>query len=256
VLVLCGAIHASEVYTYLYIPAVLALSIAVGMKYSIIGNRVPGRYNWDESSYCQRWQVYLSATCIIRNAYFGNGILDHLNGSAYLVSFFRAHGCHIGKDVCLYPTGADPIMTEPELVQIGHYAAIDDASLIAHINSCGEFSLNKVVVGPGATLRANSRVLSGAAMMAYSTLLEHSLVLGGDVVDEGDTMQGWPAEPVGAYSPFWRFSVPSGLEEKEGVRGFRVYGLGRAIKETSWAGITAREVSLIAGSVVLCLPRC
>jgi hypothetical protein len=69
--------------------------------------------------------------------------------------------------------------------------------------------------------------------MAYSTLLEHSLVLGGDVVDEGDTMQGWPAEPVGAYSPFWRFSVPSGLEEKEGVRGFRVYGLDRAIKETS-----------------------
>ena len=185
----------------------LALGIAVGFKYAIIGKRTPGRYNWDSSSYCQRWQVYLSATCIIRNAYFGNGILDHLNGSAYLVAFFRAHGCHIGKDVCLYPTGADPIMTEPELVQVGHYAAIDDASLIAHINSGGEFSLNNVVVGPGATLRAHSRLLSGAAMMSYSTLLEHSLILGCDVVDEGNTMQGWPAEPIGAYSPFWRFSV-------------------------------------------------
>ena len=59
-----------------------------------------------QSSYCQRWQIYLSATVIIRKAYFGNGILDHLNGSAYLVWFFRAHGCHIGKDVCLYPTGS------------------------------------------------------------------------------------------------------------------------------------------------------
>ena len=47
----------------------------------------------------------------------------------------------------------------------------------------------------------------GAAMMPYSTLLEHTLVLGGDVVDEGDTMQGWPAEPVGIYSPFWRCVV-------------------------------------------------
>ena len=157
-----------------------------------------------QSSYCQRWQVYLSATVIIRKAYFGNGILDHLNGSAYLVWFFRAHGCHIGRDVCLYPTGADPIMTEPELVQIGHYAAIDNASLIAHINSRGQFSLNNVVVGPGATLRSNSRLLSGAAMMPHSALLEHTLVLGGDVVDEDDTMQGWPAESVPSHSSFWR----------------------------------------------------
>ena len=37
--------------------AVLALGIAVGFKYAIIGKRTPGRYNWDESSYCQRWQV-------------------------------------------------------------------------------------------------------------------------------------------------------------------------------------------------------
>lgn len=152
------------------------------------------------------WQIYLSATVIIRKAYYGNGILDHLNGSAYLVWFFRAHGCHIGKDVCLYPTGADPIMTEPELVQIGSRAAIDDASLIAHINSRGQFSLNAVVVSAGATLRAHSRLLSGATMMPHSTLLEHTLVLGGDVVDEGDTVQGWPAESVGSYSPFWRAS--------------------------------------------------
>lgn len=95
-------------------------------------------------------------------------------------------------------------MTEPELVQIGHYAAIDNASLIAHINSRGQFSLNTVVVGPGATLRSNSRLLSGAAMMPHSTLLEHTLVLGGDVVDEDDTMQGWPAESVAAHSAFWR----------------------------------------------------
>jgi acetyltransferase-like isoleucine patch superfamily enzyme len=190
--------------------AVLALLMAIAIKYVIIGKRRPGVYNWDHSSYCQRWQVYLSATALIRNSYFGNGILDHLNGSAYLVWFFRAHGCHIGRDVCLYPTGADPIMTEPELVQIGDQAAIDDASLIAHINSKGHFSLNSLVVGPRATLRAHSRLLSGAAMMPGSTLLEHTLVLSGDVVDQGETVQGWPAEPVAQFSPFWRVAdLPS-----------------------------------------------
>ena len=44
-----------------------------------------------------------------------------------------------GKSVCLYPNGGDPMMTEPDLVTIDHYAAVDDASLIAHINTKGNF---------------------------------------------------------------------------------------------------------------------
>jgi len=45
--------------------AVLALGIAVGFKYAIIGKRTPGRYNWDESSYCQRWQVSLILVLVL-----------------------------------------------------------------------------------------------------------------------------------------------------------------------------------------------
>eukprot|EP00960_Hanusia_phi_P006958 197929-Hanusia_phi.AAC.12 len=179
----------------------ISLSMATLMKWFFLGRRRVGIYNWDTSSYCQRWQLYLSATVIIRQAYFGNGILEYLHGTAFLVWFFRAHGSHIGRNVCLYPTGADPMMTEPELVAIGHGAAVDSASLIAHINSRGHFTLNQVMVGPGATLRSNSRLLSGAAMMPYSTLLEHTLIMGGDVVDEGKTMQGWPGEQVDNF--FW-----------------------------------------------------
>ena len=33
-------------------------------------------------------------------------------------------------------------------------------------------------------------------MMPYSTLLEHTLVLGGDLVDENTIVQGWPANIV------------------------------------------------------------
>ena len=41
---------------------VLALAIAIGLKHAIIGKRRPGLYNWDESSYCQRWQVDLTVS--------------------------------------------------------------------------------------------------------------------------------------------------------------------------------------------------
>ena len=67
------------------------------------------------------------------------GILDMIRGSQYLVWYFRALGCTIGKDVCLYPNGGDPMMTEPDLVTIHDGAAVDDASLIAHINTRGIF---------------------------------------------------------------------------------------------------------------------
>ncbi len=44
-------------------------------------------------------------------------------------------GADIGKNVCLYPNGADPPMTEPDLVTIQDNACVDDASLVCHINS-------------------------------------------------------------------------------------------------------------------------
>ena len=80
-------------------------------------------------------------------------------------------------------------MTEPDLVTIKEGAAIDDASLICHINSRGHFALNALTVGAGATMRSGSRLLSGASMEPQSTVLEHTLVFGGDVVPEGSTMQ-------------------------------------------------------------------
>ena len=101
--------------------------------------------------------------------------------------FFDPHT--IQDRVLLYPTGGDPMMTEPDLVTIKEGAAIDEASLICHINSRGHFALNELAVGAGATMRSGSRLLSGASLEKYSTLLEHTLVFGGDVVPEGSTMQ-------------------------------------------------------------------
>jgi len=105
---------------------VCALGIDVGVKWLWIGERQPGTYPWDESSYCMRWNLYLSAACIRKR------LLGYLEGSALLVWYFRAMGGDIGKDVCLYPSGSDPMMTEPELVSIGDGACINRAFVICH----------------------------------------------------------------------------------------------------------------------------
>jgi hypothetical protein len=42
---------------------------------------------------------------------FEAGLLEGLQGSQYLVWYFRLLGCSIGRDVCLYPNGGDPMMT-------------------------------------------------------------------------------------------------------------------------------------------------
>lgn len=62
-----------------------------------------------------------------------------IQGSQYLVWYFRLLGGNIGDNVCLYPNGGDPMMTEPDLVTLGNRVTIDDASLIAHINTRGIF---------------------------------------------------------------------------------------------------------------------
>jgi acetyltransferase-like isoleucine patch superfamily enzyme len=177
--------------------SLLAVLICISAKWALLGRRKAGNYNWNTSSYCQRWQIYLVIEKFRQQAMGGQGILDFLTGSAWLVWYFRALGCTIGKEVCLYPNGGDPMMTEPDLVTLGDHVGVDDASLIAHINSKGQFSLNRLSVGSRSTLRTGSRLLSGASMEADSTLLEHTLILSGEVVERGTIWQGWPGRIVG-----------------------------------------------------------
>jgi len=171
-----------------------ALLIDVVAKWVILGRRVIGTHAWDTSSYCQRWQLYLTIQEIRRGEAGDTGVLELLQGSQYLVWYFRALGGSIGKEVCLYPNGGDPMMTEPDLVTIGDYACVDDAALIAHINTKGVFSLNNVIVGNGCVLKSGSRLLSGTYMDAHSMLLEHTLILAGDSVDSMTVWQGWPSK--------------------------------------------------------------
>ncbi|KAJ3121583.1 hypothetical protein HK100_012325 [Physocladia obscura] len=187
---LIGAIFIFTIVVAYNIAQILAFLISISAKWIVIGKREAGSYDWDKSSYCQRWQITISLQQALEPS------LGSIRGSHYLVSYFRSLGCSIGEHVCLYPTGADPMMTEPDLLTIGDHSVVENASLICHINSKGNFALNKLKVGSWCSMASDSRLLSGAEMSDGSRLMEHTLVIGGEVVDSGAIMQGWPADEV------------------------------------------------------------
>lgn len=128
-----------------------------------------------------------------------------LTGTYWCVLYFRVLGAKIGRDCALFANGRPSLLfTEPDLLTLGDRVAVDDASLVGHINSRGKFDLNPLSVGDRCVLRTGSRLLSGATMMNDSCLLEHTLVMGGDVIEEGVAMQGWPAEAHRGKRTFMR----------------------------------------------------
>lgn len=173
----------------------LAVCAVILSKWIIIGRRQPGNYDWDKSSYCQRWQLFLKIDSLRVRCYGGKGVLGLLSGTEWAVLYFRAMGAEIGRNCSIFASGTPSLyFTEPDLLTLGDRVAVDDASLVAHINTRGKFDLNALSVGDRSVLRSGSRLLSGARMEADACLLEHTLVMAGDVVEEGSTLQRWPAE--------------------------------------------------------------
>lgn len=177
------------------VQAALAIAFTIGAKWYLLGRRQPGNYDWDKSPYCQNWQLNLTIEKLRRYCFRGHGILGMLTGTHWLVLYFRALGATIGDNCALFANGRPSLMfTEPDLITIGDRTVIDDASVVAHINTRGKFDLNRLEIGERCLMRSGSRLLSGARMKDDSALLEHTLIMGGDVVEKGWTMQGWPAD--------------------------------------------------------------
>ncbi|OBZ79799.1 hypothetical protein A0H81_01490 [Grifola frondosa] len=166
VFTLFGLIACCFVITFT-IQAFVAVMWVIVTKWVIIGHRTDGAYDWDKSSYCQRWQLHLVLSKPLYRGFSSGGILGNLAGSAYIVWYLRALGAHIGKDCAIFAGGNVGLMTEPDLVELGNRVALDDCSVVAHINSRG------------------SRLLSGASMDDNSMLLEHTLLTSGEIAESG-----------------------------------------------------------------------
>lgn len=88
------------------------------------------------------------------------------------------------------------MMEEPDLLHIGDDARIDQAVLIAHLNTRGEWMMGPIQIGRGACLRTASRVMMMSRVGEHSTLLEGTLVLAGDSSNPSSTWYGWPGEAI------------------------------------------------------------
>jgi len=175
--------------------SIIVIAATIAAKWILMGRRKPGNYDWDKSSYCQRWQLFLKLETFRRHCYGSQGILGLLTGTQWITMYFRALGADIGKDCALFAGGLPSLMfTEPDLITLGDRVALDDCSVVGHINTRGRFDLNPLSIGARSVLRSGSRLLSGARMEEDSCLLEHTLIMAGDVVEGGTTSQGWPAD--------------------------------------------------------------
>jgi acetyltransferase-like isoleucine patch superfamily enzyme len=184
------AILVSFLFTHL-LRVIGWLIIELSAKWLFMGRRQPGRYNYDTSSYAMRWELY-QLTAKIRKISRLN-LLHFISGTPYMNWYFRANGSKVGKNVCLYPAGADPMMPEPDLVTIGDNSVIDCSSIVGHLNTRGNFELAPIVIGEGCTLRTQSRVQQGVHMEQGSMLLEKSIAMTGEILDKRSVWQGGPA---------------------------------------------------------------
>jgi hypothetical protein len=203
----------------------------IAVKWVLIGRRRDGRYAWDTSSYCQRWQLQLVISGFVDRGYRTAGVLGSLTGTAYLVWYLRAMGAKIGKDCALYPGGKAGLMSEPDLVRVRFLclSVVDGRSEVqttarrqcfsgrlfcgsTHKLTGGLFSEQfrhrhgvsssvrmftfAYTIASSCAMRPGSRLLSGASMEDNSMLCEHTLLASGDVADSGTVYSGWPAKQL------------------------------------------------------------
>ena len=109
-----GILHATTLLVYLcthLLRTILWVAIELIVKWIIIGRRKEGQYNYDTSSYGQRWEIYQIIISNGRKFGFADlNLMDFINGTSFMSTFLRWNGATIGKDCCLYPAGEILIM--------------------------------------------------------------------------------------------------------------------------------------------------
>lgn len=184
------------------------LAIELSAKWMFMGRRQPGAYNYDTTSYAQRWEFYQLLGKVRKFSRLT--FLEFFSGTPFLAAYFRWNGAKIGKDCCIYPAGADPFMPEPDLVEMGDRVVVDCASIVCHLNTRGSFELQKIILQDECTLRTRSRVQSGVVMEKGAQLLEKSLAMTGEVIESKSVWQGCAAS--------WWFHYSAKDDETEGDR--------------------------------------
>ncbi|KAG5981311.1 hypothetical protein E4U55_003088 [Claviceps digitariae] len=178
------------------VSALVAIGAVLVMKKLLIGNFKPGIYEGDKSSHCQRWQILTAVQKLIQHCYVDKGgIISLLTGTHWLVLYYRALGATIGRDCALFASGNPSLMlTEPDLIDMGDHVVVDNAAIVSHLDRRGSVQLGRIKIGSRCVLRSSSNLLMGSVMEDDSCLLEHTLILPGQIIKAGWTMHRRPGE--------------------------------------------------------------
>lgn len=100
------------------VQGVLSIILVVATSWLAFGQRQPGTYDWDQSKYCQVWNLHREFSQIMKDGSAEDGVLACLAGTAYIVWYHRLLGAKIGKNCALWAGGQTGVMTEPDLVEV------------------------------------------------------------------------------------------------------------------------------------------
>lgn len=101
-------------------------------------------------------------------------------------------------------------MPEPDLVDIGDGCVVDNASIVAHLNTRGNFELVRIKMDNNVTLRVRSRIQQGVHCEPGTMLLEKSLALTGEVMEVNSVWQGAPASRAFTYDKNFLYLTSGG----------------------------------------------
>jgi non-ribosomal peptide synthetase-like protein len=169
------------------VPAALA-GIVLVLKWLLLGKVKPGVHPlW--SCWCSRWDfLYVLWTEWALPA------LMPLEGTLWLNVYLRMMGMKIGKRVAL--SGGFSQVVDPDMISIADDATVS-AIFQAHTFEDRVLKIDKVSIGPGATLGHGTVPLYGASIGAGTHVTTNSVIMKEETLLPGKTYSGAPCRAVG-----------------------------------------------------------
>jgi non-ribosomal peptide synthetase-like protein len=178
---------------FLYLGAgLLAILAVAALKWVLVGRYRPGQM--------PLWCGFVWRSDLVTglfNNLCGIMFLGMLRGTPFISWALKLFGMKFGHR-CYVDT---LWFTEFDLVEVGDEAALNDNSnMQTHLFEDRIMKMDRVRVGPGCTIGANSTVLYGSTLEEGVHVDELSLVMAGERLPAGTSWHGIPARPRGEPS--------------------------------------------------------
>ncbi|CAE7225832.1 mycC, partial [Symbiodinium sp. CCMP2456] len=172
--------------------SLVVLSINYILKWRIIGKYEEGDYTFF-SNYHLSWTVMMILSGVMEDA------VDALQGTEFLVWYYRLMGAKVGQNCCLFG-----LALEYDLLTMGDGCCVGwECDTTCHTVENMVIKLAPTVLESYTSMLPHSMVSPGAVLHEGAVVLENSQVLKGEQVPADECWAGLPASscgPVGALS--------------------------------------------------------